>query len=173
MTTIGDVLLVLCSLGLFAFCGWAATLCASLLFRSQTEIAKQTIEKEPTRNLVLGLITGTLFIAASVVLLNLPAPIFKFLGVALIMAQIMIGVLGCAGLSKLVAERLHPLAPNHSELAALGRGSALVIAVVTMPFIGWMLMLPILHAICLSAGLKSLRKPKQSPVAVPPVGAGS
>jgi len=168
MLTLGDVFAFAAIFAGLAATVWGATVLTLLLARTKTEAAASQIKAKPVWAGVLGFALALAAALVGIIIANLPEQSLKLVGLLLLMAQAMTGVLGAASVASLAAERIRATDPSLSLYGAYTRASLLVVALASIPFIGWFLVTPIL----LSYGAGALFAKKSAPpvaVAVPPV----
>lgn len=168
MLTLGDVFaFAAIFLGLAATV-WGATVLTLLLARAKTEAAAAQIKAKPFLTGFVGFGAALAAALVGIVFANLPEPTLKLIGLILLMVQALTGVLGAASVASLAAERIRAADPSMSLYGALTRASLLVVALASIPLIGWFLVTPIL----LSYGAGAIFAKKAAPhvaVAAPPV----
>lgn len=168
MLTLGDVFAFAAILVGFSATVWGATVLTMLLAKSKTEAASSMIKAGPWKAGFMGLAMALVVIIFGIILINVPAPLIKVIGIGLLMVQALLGVLGAASVASLAAERIRRADSSVSEYGALVRASLLVVSLASMPFIGWFLVTPVL----LAYGASSLFAKKHSAsvaVSIPPV----
>lgn len=170
--TFGDVLIVVAGLAALVATLWTGTLVFALLFPRRAHAAGAAAADRPAfRGLVgfaLALVTGLLFI-----------PFSKLGGLAIVgwvMLGVMIAVavLGSAGLSLLVSERIRGLDSAVRPLPALGKASLLLIGSGLIPVVGWFALFPAYLFVSLGAGIAAVfdrgaLRPEPVAVTPPPV----
>lgn len=167
MLTLGDVFAFAAIFAGLAATVWGATILTLLLARAKTEAAAAHIKARPFWSGLLGFAAALAAALVGIIFLNLPEPTLKLLGAIMLMVQALTGVLGAASVASLAAERIRSADPTMSLYGALTRASLLVVALASIPFIGWFLVTPIL----LSYGAGALFAKKSAPpvaVTAPP-----
>lgn len=159
MLTLGDVFAFAAIFVGLAATVWGATVLTLLLARAKTEAAASQIKARPFWSGLLGFAAALGAALAGIIFLNMPHPILKLIGAIIVMAQGLSGVLGAASVASLAAERIRAADPSISLYGALTRSSLLVVALASIPFIGWFLVTPIL----LSYGAGALFAKKSAP----------
>lgn len=167
MLTLGDVFAFAAIFVGLAATVWGATVLTLLLARAKTEAAAAQIKAKPVWAGILGFAAALGAALVGIIFLNLPEQTLKLIGAIIMMVQGLTGVLGAASVASLAAERIRAADPSISLYGALTRASLLVVALASIPFIGWFLVTPIL----LSYGAGALFAKKSSPpvaVTAPP-----
>ncbi|MCW5936073.1 MAG: hypothetical protein KIT11_02045 [Fimbriimonadaceae bacterium] len=168
MLTLGDVfataLLIL---------GTAATLlaafvAATLLAPARTAVAAQAMENRPWQTFFTGLLVGGPLLLLSIVVANLPLPVARALGAALVIGWFLLAVFGLSGLVRVVAARVRGANPGLSPLGATVIAGSALIGALGVPFIGWMLLTPFMLFLGVGAALKALLVPKVSAIGTVP-----
>lgn len=161
MTTIGDSFAIVALLALLGLTTWALLLIASLLFGQRAESAMWEYTHRPLAGFGTGILILLTWGSLSIVLLNLPNPILKFLGFLGILLPFLVSVIGSAGLCGLIAQRIRDAEPGLSPYAAMVRSSMLVAVAWFFPVLGWFLIAPVILITSLGIGIKSLRPSKR------------
>jgi len=141
-------------------------LLAEALFSRIVRRARDLYATRPIRVVIVGAVTGVPATFVGIALASSGAG--ASIGIPLLSATVMAGLLGSAGLARLVGEGL----PSERDArepwrAVLRGGSALSIACV-LPFAGWFVLLPVILGSGLGALILAL-KPVRTKQPVPPV----
>lgn len=120
----------------------ALLVAVNLLMPNATQRAQLRLEQTPGRSFVLGVPVTAAFALFIAVTSQLPAvgQAMAFLAAALFMG---LGTIGGAGLSRLLGDRLRPLAQTHSDLTHLVRGAIVYELAALVPIVGWFLFIPL------------------------------
>lgn len=153
---IGDVQAVLALVIATALGLWGALVVASLLFNKKTERAAYFLTERPTGTTVLGAFLAVVGIGLGIGLMK-AGGLAMFLGWVLLLFTLLVALIGCAGLTRVVAERMQPLSPV-SPFAATVRAAGLVVFSGFLPAFGWFLLFPLQLFAGLGAGIKALSR---------------
>ena len=132
-----------------------------------TQRVQTRLEQTPGRSFVLGVPMTAAFALFIAVTSQLPAvgQAMAFIAAALFMG---IGTIGGAGLSRLLGQRIRPLAQSNSELAHLVRGAVVYELAALVPIVGWFLFIPLAGIMAIGAAafalVNWLPKPARQPV---------
>lgn len=147
----------------------ALLLAFNLLMPRLTNRAHARLTQTPVKCFFLGLpVTGIILLYAvgmfqsNVGLLQTSAFITAVLGMGL-------GTVGGAGMARLLASRLTPLASPHSQLMNLLRGAVLFELACLVPFVGWFLFIPVAGITAMGAATFALLNWNRKPTPVPAV----
>ena len=139
----------------------------NLLMPNLTQRVQTRLEQTPGRSFVLGVPVTAAFALFIAVTSQLPAvgQAMAFIATAMFMG---LGTIGGAGLSRLLGERLRPLAQPNSELTHLVRGAIVYELAALVPIVGWFLFIPVAGIMAVGAVafalLNWLPKPASQPV---------
>ncbi len=158
MTTIGDSFSIIALLLGIGFTTWAIMILSSLLFQERSRQAKNLYETRPFIGFILGLVFLLTEGTISIIIVNLPNPVMKFIGFIGLAIPVAISAVGSSGLCKLVSERIRSLDANISEFAALNRAALLIAVAWFFPLLGWFILAPLLFIVSLGIGLKTMFK---------------
>ena len=136
----------------------------AILLPAHSQRAEAELEQSPKRCLYVGLATLLAF-AFGIVLLNLPNPLLKLMGFALITAISGVVTVGGAGMAQLMGKRISEMSGAKTTFGALVRGSVAYSVAVFFPYIGWFVLAPISIVCALGAGVRAMRSPR--PLSVP------
>ena len=134
--------------------------CFCLLFEgvvpAAVERCRSVYEHKPKRAILLGLAIALPGVFLGILLLNAPAAPGKFLGFTVIFTLISLGILGAAGLSRLIGSRLHTPGDEAQPWRRVLRGGVILAITFLFPFVGWFLVLPLTLISGLGAAVMSM-----------------
>lgn len=157
----GTVAFVLAMIGT-----WAGLLVSlAFLLPRQTRKAEEALGRSPWLCFGGGLGLGVLLVI-SLVLINLPLPIIKFMGFMLLLVLGSIMALGAAGIAQLIGKR-GGLATMNPSFGTVLRGSLVYSLALGFPLLGWFVFAPLSLIFAMGAGALSLLPTLQS-VMTPP-----
>jgi hypothetical protein len=164
--TIGDVLATIT--GILAACTslWAAILVMLLLFSSRTREAAERIEQSPWRCAGIGTLVLAIAGLITIILLNQPNGALKLLGWFSLALLLVLAILGSAGLSRVLADRILKVDSAVPPFRAAGYSAGLLVATGLLPILGWLILVVSLLT-SLGAGILTLKRRKKVTVAVP------
>ena len=139
------------------------------LFKRVVERASVAYEAHPYRVTLLGALVGVPVFGVSLALLNSAAGL-KLAGVILMSALFLVGLLGSAGLARLVGARLASATDTAYPWRRVLRGGIVLSITFVFPIVGWFVMLPLTLASGVGAVLlsrMSQRSAEASPVSTP------
>jgi MFS family permease len=135
------------------------------LIPQRAERARQIIQEKPGRAFIVGLV-NLLFFGILAAVFNQGGDVGGLLGLLILFALLGLAVIGLTGLLLLLRHRFYPPheETNHSLLAVTIRSSAILVAGLLAPVVGWFILAPILLITGLGAGIMALvrRKPVAS-----------
>jgi hypothetical protein len=135
---------------------WAGMMMAvALLLPKQSKRAAEALNGMPWVCGATGLGLAILVIIGFV-LLQVPAPLIKLIGMVLLLGLGGLLSIGGAGVALLMGERISELSGAHTSFTALVRGSVVYSLAVGFPFIGWFLFAPLSLIFALGAGVVAL-----------------
>lgn len=143
------------------------------LFRRVVERAAVVYETSPYKVAILGTVVGVPLFVAGLGLLNSAAGL-KLFGAILVSGLLLMGLLGSAGLARLVGTRLASAADDAYPWRRVLRGGAVLSITFVLPVVGWFFVLPLTLASGVGAVILSRwghRAPQLAPPAVPAVNA--
>jgi hypothetical protein len=153
--TIGDVLTIISLIAGFMLSLWAMVVGFAMLFGKKAEAAREFVEEHPWRSFFVGGIVWVVVFVIAQILIAQPFGPLKLVGYAASTYLLVVTVIGGAGLSLLVAEKIHAIDRRRSRYSAIGRAAALLIIGSMLPFFGWILG-GIGAITCVGAGFQSL-----------------
>ncbi|MBI5092710.1 MAG: hypothetical protein HZB26_09755 [Candidatus Hydrogenedentes bacterium] len=166
---------------LFLILGTLVTVvCYWLLFEAcapaRVDRARRNYERRPIRITLLGLLVSAPVIAIGMAMVSAPAGLAKVIGLTLIMLLVLSGLLGSAGLTRMIGQRLESAVDSAQPWRRVLRGGVVLAVSFVMPFIGWFLVLP--FALISGVGATICRAPaspapQPAPIAEPPLNAVS
>lgn len=146
---------------------WAGTMIAvALWFPKQSKRAGEALNGMPWVCGATGLGLAIMVIIGFV-LVGVPAPLVKLIGMALLLCLSALLCIGGAGVALLMGERISELSGARTSFTALVRGSVVYSLAVGFPFIGWFLIAPLSIIFLLGAGVVALWPSRA--MAVPPM----
>lgn len=164
MTTIGDVLMVFGGAAALGFGAWCLVVLVNLLLPAASLRASEGFQSRAASQLGVGVLVGLPVILAGLVLLNLPLPILKVLGVTVIAALLGVASLGFAGLARLCGERVSQAGGASNTYQGLTKGTLALVGVCLFPVLGWFVFAPLGLFASIGGGIRALRnKPDAQP----------
>jgi len=132
---------------LFLILGTLITaVCYWLLFEAcvpgRVERARLNYEHRPVRTALYGLLVSVPVVGLGLALSATPRGPVKLAGLILIMVTILTGLLGSAGLTRLIGQRLPSPADTGQPWRRVLRGGVVLSVSFVLPFIGWFMVLP-------------------------------
>ncbi|MBV6458440.1 MAG: hypothetical protein HONBIEJF_01568 [Fimbriimonadaceae bacterium] len=156
MFMLGDSLTLLSIVAAACLSAWSLMVGCAILFGRKAAHAKVTLEQKPWRAFAYGVVCMFTVGLVAIVMLSIPNPAMKVLGMSLMFLILFVAALGASGMALLVGNRIQPLDPDVAPFRALSRGSALVVAAAVMPGFGWFFMLPVILVMGLGLGVDAL-----------------
>ncbi|HLV80398.1 MAG TPA: hypothetical protein VKT32_08950 [Chthonomonadaceae bacterium] len=149
---------------------WACILATTaLLLPRQSSKAETTLEGAPVASFFggLGMMIILLF---GLVLIQVPFPPVRVLGVLLVLALAGIMTIGSAGLVRLIGKRIGLMSNEKMTFKSLFRGSLIFSFGLNVPILGWLLFSPLALIFTLGAGIAGLFPSQQviTPQVPPP-----
>lgn len=166
MLVLGDIAAIVALFGVGAFAVWGIIMLAVLLLGERTGRAKQTIQQSPWKIWWVGVAAMIVAGGGTVMLLAIPNPIVKLIGVVSLGVILVISSLGIAGLARGLADRIRSEAGGQSGYWALSRAAIIITACCLLPVVGWFLFAPVALIFGFGAGVMSLRPAR---VMAPPI----
>src|ERR1700686_798822 len=114
-------------------------LAAQALFPELTERCRQRIKAAPLRQALIGLAWTIPAAAAGVALLNVPNPLLKFLGAAIVLLLILAGLIGSSALAAQIGYGLASPSDQAQPWRRGFRGGVGLGLTFVFPLIGWRL----------------------------------
>ena len=161
---------------LFVVIGMLVATCSlniwtALMFPGPVQRCRGRLEKAPYVSFWLGVLYAGVLGTLGIMALNAPPALVKMLA-PLLLAPLVVGaVIGGAGLTTLLGERMGALNKDASPFSLLIRGSLVNSLSIFFPVIGWFFFWPIVTLVGIGAGLTAVvRRPRPSrtaPVAPP------
>ena len=112
------------------------------LFRRVVERASVVYETSPYKTAILGAVVGVPLFVASLGLLNSAAGL-KLFGAILMSGLLLVGLLGSAGLARLVGARLASATDAAYPWRRVLRGGVVLSITFVLPVVGWFFVLPL------------------------------
>ncbi len=143
MTTLGDIAAIAATLAGLAVTAWGAVILTMLLARQKVQATSARIQAHPYKVGFVGLGMTAVITLAAVLLFNLDA-FSRILGLLIILVQALVGVIGAASVAHAAADQIQINDPEVSRYSAMVKGSLLVVAMASLPVIGWFLVVPVM-----------------------------
>jgi hypothetical protein len=125
----------------------------ALLMPAHAARAERALDETPKRCFGLGIaILGVTIIG----LIGFNLPVFKLFSSLLLLGISGLITLGCAGMARLMGQRIGEMSGARSSLGCLVRGSLAYSIGVLFPLVGWLLLLPISVLCAAGAGLSAV-----------------
>lgn len=161
--TAGDIQATIGSFAGIALTSWATLLAFKLLFPARADRAAESLETNIWRTSVLGTAFLGLVGGSGLVLIGLPLPLAKIVGLVVIGWVLALSLVGTAGLASLLARRIQDLAPELSPFAAHSRAAAVLVGFSLLPLAGWFVFAPAILAVSAGAGWMAVmaRSPRE------------
>jgi len=137
-----------------------------LLFPAVVERAQMRLDQNPWRCFWFGGILAAVGIILTMILLNLPSGLAKFLGWTMIVVVLTISSLGSAGIAAKMGARLAEKSGS-SPAASFIRGAIALDLAVFFPVLGWLLVFPLTVVVALGAAGFALLRRVPNPVPAP------
>ncbi|MCL4262157.1 MAG: hypothetical protein KJ069_03040 [Anaerolineae bacterium] len=115
----------------------------NLLMPQVTQRAYTRLDQTPVKSFFLGLPVTGFIVLYSLVAFQASAGLLQTTAFIVAIGGLGIGSIGGAGMARLLAARLTPLATPNSKLTNLLRGAVLYEMACLVPFVGWFLFIPI------------------------------
>ena len=124
---------------LFVNCCWLATVavCPEMVARAQGAYSK------PWRLIGVGILASLGFIVLGVFLVAERNPVGRYLGGALLMIPVLVGLAGSTCLSLRIGAGLPSPVDEKQPWRRVLRGGLVLSTIIVLPFIGWMFLLPL------------------------------
>jgi hypothetical protein len=159
MVTIGDSFSVVATLAGIAVTVASFTITCALLFPAKVDAARSEISLHSGRSFGMGLVAflGGVF---SLIVLNMPLPALKLVGLMGLAAYFGLVAIGSAGVAKLCSERIMSLSDGKATpFSSFIQATSYIVIAGMLPILGWFLFAPLLMLVSGGAGLKAvLRK---------------
>jgi hypothetical protein len=143
-------------------------LAAQALFPDLAEGCRHRIKSAPLKHALIGLACTIPAAAAGIALLNVPNPILKFIGAAMVLLLILSGLVGSSGLAAQIGFGLANPADQAQPWRRVLRGGMVLGLTFVFPLIGWFLILPLSLVMGVGALFGSLLSGKRSGVVLEP-----
>jgi hypothetical protein len=155
---IGDVLAVVAALVGICVSAWALMVTCGLLFPAKAESARSVLLAKPKTTIGLGLALTLLPGVLGIVMLGLPLPGVKLLGMAILLAILGCGALGGAGVSFVAGDRIQRMAPDLSDYAVFVRGAGFLVVASVFPIVGWFFFGPLALFAAVGSGARAIAR---------------
>ena len=118
-------------------------LLSEALFPRMVDRSRLRYSRSPFKTVFLGIVTAAGPVIGGIAMLSAPNPGLKFLGAVILLTAILIGLLGSAGLSRHIGQRLNSPADEAQPWRRVLRGGIVLSLTFVLPLIGWFLILPV------------------------------
>ncbi|NHZ72022.1 MAG: hypothetical protein GWP17_02925 [Aquificales bacterium] len=113
------------------------------------------LRETPGKSFWLGAVLTAVLLLIILVTVQIPGPGQAF-GMSLAIASMGLGTLGAAGMARLLAERIRPLAKPNSDMMNLLRGAVVYELACLVPFVGWFIFAPLVGMTVMGAAVFAL-----------------
>ncbi|MCZ7667133.1 MAG: hypothetical protein M5U34_07890 [Chloroflexi bacterium] len=113
------------------------------------------LRETPGKSFWLGVLLTAVLLPLILITFQIPGPGQAF-GVALAITVMGLGSLGAAGMARLLAERIRPLAKPNSDMMNLLRGAVIYELACLVPFVGWFIFAPLVGMMVMGAAVFAL-----------------
>lgn len=153
---------ILALLGFVTFVALLTTL--TYLIPQRAERARQILQEKPGRAFIIGLV-NLLFFGVLAAVFSQGGDVGGLLGLIILLTLLGLATIGLVGLLLLLRHRFYPPheETNHSLLAVTVRSSAILMAGLLAPVVGWFILTPMLLILGLGAGIMALARFGRSP----------
>lgn len=124
--------------------------------------SREKYERHPLRAALIGLLVTVPAILFGLALLNGGNPVAAFVGLSVLSLLVLLGLVGSAGLTRHVGQRLHTPFDEKQPWRGMLRGGTVLSISFLFPFVGWFLVLPMAMVSGVGAAVLSIRKPKET-----------
>ena len=132
-------------------------LASTALFPVLTNTARRKYQTHPLRMTLLGIAVVAPSALLGAVLLQLPNPLLKLTGAAVVSLLVLLGLVGSTGLSQRIGYGLSALADDQQPWRRVLRGGSVLALTFVLPVIGWFVVLPWALVSGVGASVASLR----------------
>ena len=156
MFSFGDVLAVL---GIFtgvALTSWATVLAFGLMFEEKSRRASVALEHRPWHLALLGFVILAVMGFIGIALLNGALPAVKVLGLVVIGWLLTIALVGGAGLTESIANRIAAISEEIKPFTARSRAAGILVGSALLPLAGWFVFAPAMLMVCIGAGAHAI-----------------
>ena len=148
---------------LFIILGLLVTIvCYWLFFEAFTprmvSRARSEYERHPVKLLFRGLLWGAPTLIAGIALVSAQPPPAKIAGFAILLSLLLLGLLGSAGLSRHIGQRLASPIDTEQPWRRVLRGGTVLSITFVLPFLGWFMILPLTLVSGIGAAVTALRR---------------
>lgn len=113
------------------------------IFPNAVERCRAAYVRRPISAVLLGALITAPTMTVGLTLINIANPVTKFIGFAMLCFLILIGILGSAGLSRLIGVRLASIGDERQPWRRVLRGGIILSITFLFPVVGWFLVLPV------------------------------
>ena len=142
MLVLGDVFAVVAALAGIFLTAYAVIVASGLLIGDVLDRSATITQESLGKSLVTGILVGLPALTITLVLSNLPAPLLKVIGLVSLFAVFGISLIGAAGIAHMAGRRIQTMDPSMSQFGAFSRATAVLVGATLFPFVGWMLIAP-------------------------------
>lgn len=137
------------------------------LIPQRAEQSRQVLQEKPGRAFIIGLV-NLLFFGVLAAVFSQGGDVGGLLGLIILLALLGLAVMGLTGLLLLLRHRFYPPheETGRSLLAATARSSAILMAGLLAPVVGWFILTPILLTAGLGAGIMTIIRRKPAAISV-------
>ena len=153
---IGQVLAIVAALVGICISAWALMVTCGLLFPARSETARAALLENPKGTIALGLVLALVPGFVGVVMLGLPLPGVKLMGMVILLSVLACGALGGAGLSFIAGDRIQGMASDLSDYAVFVRGAGFLVVASVFPVLGWLFFAPLALSAAVGSGAKAV-----------------
>ena len=130
----------------------------NLLLPGVTQRTQTRLAATPGKSFFLGVPVASAFILFVAITTQVNFGLIKAVGGIAAIVGMGIGTIGAAGMARLLADRLRPIARPNSELTHLIRGAVVYELACLFPIVGWFLFIPFASITVLGAAVFALLK---------------
>ena len=130
----------------------------NLLLPAVTQRAQTRLTETPGKSFFLGIPVASAFLLFVAISSQVNFGLVKAVGGLVAVIGMGLGTIGAAGMARLLAERLRPIARPNSELTHLIRGAVVYELACLFPLVGWFLFIPLASITVLGAAVFALLK---------------
>ncbi len=120
--------------------------------------ARHEYEQHPVKLLFRGLLWGVPTLLLGIALVSAQPPPAKIAGFAILLSLVLLGLLGSAGLSRHIGQRLSSPIDTEQPWRRVLRGGTVLSITFVLPFLGWFMILPLTLVSGVGAAVTALRR---------------
>jgi hypothetical protein len=141
-------------------------LLAYALFPAQTQRCARQLDRAPVKTTLVGLVTlGPLIALGFLISSKAPNVVGKFVGLGLVFIVLLVALFGSAGLALRVGEGLKAVRDEAEPWRRVLRGGIVLGLTFVLPFIGWVVVMPL--TFLAGFGAVILSRPSRSAAPLP------